>query len=213
MKNALILRRFSFIKSTILSTLLLVMLSCHYSFSAVTQFSNDNSSNYPSHSLGLGLGHVMLMGNFSDVGANDLGFNLFYEYKTSEVFSLLIDYGYSKHIANNHQNELIIKSLSPNLKIIFNEIDNLSIFGAGGFGFYHINRTTAPYAGSITGFGLNLGPGFDLTLNDHFKFGTWITLHSVFDKNDPDAKGPNGKTDMTIGGSYIRLFLSASYIF
>lgn len=165
------------------------------------------------HSLGIGFGQVMLFGSkFGDTASNDLGYNFIYEYKVSDMFSVLADYGYSRHLNDDRQNELIFKTFSPNFKLNFGYYDRLTIFGLAGFGLYHVNRTTGPYAGSVNSFGFNAGPGIDLRLNRHFKFGSMITFHNVFDKNDAEAKNPSGK-GMEIGGTYLRMFITASYVF
>ncbi len=158
------------------------------------------------HSLGAGFGEVILTGDFAKKYSNTLGVSGIYEYKASELFGVLADISYSKHDSDDGLNSLKIFGVTPNLKINLSYFDKLTAFVMTGFGFFNVSESIGPlYGGSVTTFGFSAGPGFDLRLNEHAKFGSLVTFHNLFSKTDPNAKNPVGK-GMSIGGTYLRLF-------
>lgn len=178
-----------------------------------SSFAEDGSkSAAQEHSLGLGFGQVILMGDFEKNFSDSLGFDFTYDYNASEMFGLLVDASYHKHKNATGENTAIIKSLTPSLKANFAYVDKLTVYGVAGLGVYWVGETIGQIAGSVTTFGFNAGPGAELRLNDHMKFGTNVGFYNLFTKADSEAKNPFGK-GMTIGGTFIRLFINISYIF
>lgn len=135
-----------------------------------------------------------------------------YEYRASDMFGVLADIGYSKHVDGTGRNILITKDFTPNLKINFSYFDELTIYGVGGFGIYHVNRTVFPASGSVTTFGFDTGPGFDLNLSNQLRFGALITFHHLFSKADSEAYNPAGG-GMEIGGTMLRMMVNVRYVF
>ncbi len=164
------------------------------------------------HSLGLGFGQVILMGDFEKNFSDSIGYDLTYDYNASEIFGIYVDASYHKHRNASGENTAIIKGLAPSLKANFAYVDKLTVYGLAGLGLYWVGETTGEIAGSVTTFGFNAGPGAELRLDDHLKFGTNVGFYNLFTKSDTEAKNPFGK-GMTIGGTFVRLFINISYIF
>lgn len=172
----------------------------------------DYSQRIHEHSFGVGFGQVILMGDLAKQVSDTIGLGLIYDYKASELFGVMVEGGYSKHIDSTGKNSFIARSFSPNLRVNLSYFDNLTIFAFGGFGIYSLDKTLFPTSGSVTTFGLDMGPGFELRLAPHAKFGSFISFNNAFTKSDSQAVNSLGN-GMSIGGTYMRLFLTASYIF
>ena len=165
------------------------------------------------HGVGLGLGQVLLMGDFAKNFSDSLGFQGIYSYEASQVFGLLVNLSLSSHSNADASNTLSLKALSPNLRINLAYIDKLVLYTFGGFGLVKADEKIGALQGSVTTLGFNLGAAFYLALDKHFQFGTQLSFHNVFGKTDPTtvtATNPNG---LSVGGTYLGLFLNVMYIF
>lgn len=164
------------------------------------------------HTVGIGVGEVLLMGDFSKNVDNALGLNLIYHFGASQLFGLTTLAHISSHSGGNGQNSLAIKGLSPNVRVNLGYYDRIVVYTLGGFGFFLVDEKIGVQSGSVTTFGLNLGGGVDLLLHPHFKFGTALTFHNIFGKTDP-ASAIGSSAALSIGGTYVGLFLAMGYIF
>ena len=165
------------------------------------------------HSAGFGFGQNLLMGDFSKNFSDSLGFQLMYGFEASEMFGLLAHISYSNHSNASGSNSLTIKGIAPDLKINLAYFDKLVLYGLTGFGIYKVDESLDHNAGSVVTLGFDLGAGFLLNLDKHFAFGTSLAFHNIFGKTDTatvNASAPNG---ITIGGTYMGIFLNLFYIF
>lgn len=166
-----------------------------------------------SHSVGIGLGQVLLMGDFSKNFSDGLGLKLTYGYEASDMFGLLASFGFSSHSNADASNTLLIKGFQPDLKVNFAYIDKLVLYGFTGFGIYRVNEALARNAGAVWTLGFELGTGFLLNLDNHFSFGSALGFNNIFGKTDSatvNASAPNG---ITIGGTFLSITLNGVYTF
>ncbi|MGE4232800.1 MAG: outer membrane beta-barrel protein [Bacteriovoracia bacterium] len=165
------------------------------------------------HSAGLGFGQVVLMGDYVKYFDNIIGLNLLYEYEASALFAIHSVIHYSSHTDTTGVNSLAIKGASPNLRINLAFFDKLSVYTMLGLGLYMIDETIGTLSGSGTTLGLNLGAGFDLSLDKHFKFGSALSFHNVFSKTDSSTISDSTPSGLNIGGTFMSLFLNIMYVF
>jgi hypothetical protein len=160
------------------------------------------------HSVGFGLGQTFLAGDFDRDGTDSITLDAFYDYSASHSFDMYANLHYSKHDFQNR--EVILPGLALGIKGKFVQFDSFSPYVQGGLGFYRpkvkriVDNALVESEGKVT-FGLNLGAGVELRLNENFKFGILASLHNPF-----DIKQDLG-TD--IEGSYSKLLLTGFYTF
>lgn len=174
--------------------------------------SSSSSSNTASgwgqthaHSVGIGFGQTFLTGNFGDYGEDKIALpDLLYSYSASHSFDMLVDAHYSSHSYNNRRVKLPGGSVSVKGKLY--QFDAFSPFALGGLGFYRPQITDGGYESKAKlTFGLNLGVGGDLKLNDMFTVGVLIQYHNPFDVKQSNAK--------KVEGSYAKLLITGMYTF
>ncbi len=160
------------------------------------------------HSVGLGLGQTFLAGDFDRDGNDAITVDAFYDYSASHSFDMFANLHYSKHEFKNR--EVVLPGLALGIKGKFVQFDSFSPYVQGGLGFYRpkvkriVDERLVESEGKIT-FGINLGAGVELRLNENFKFGLLASIHNPF-----DIKQELG-TD--IEGSYSKLLLTGFYTF
>ncbi|MBI3555146.1 MAG: outer membrane beta-barrel protein [Deltaproteobacteria bacterium] len=165
------------------------------------------------HGLGVNIGQVLLMGDFSKNFSDSLGWGFSYSYEASDMFGLLANLSFSNHSNANGTNTLAIKGLSPDLRVNLAYFDKLVLYAFGGFGLFHVNETVAQTPGSVWTFGLDLGTGFLLELDPHFQFGTSLGFHNVFSKTDPATSTSSNPNGILMGGTYLGIMLNIFYLF
>lgn len=160
------------------------------------------------HSIGIGIGQTFLRSDLGDNGNDKITPDLYYNYSASYSFDFLANLHYSKHTYLNR--EATIKGLALAIKGKGFQFDAFSPFVLGGFGFY-LPSVTRIQAGVPTEtrsqlvFGVNVGAGVELRLNDEATVGVIAHYHDPFDvRQDVGAK---------LEGSYMKLLIIASYTF
>lgn len=159
-------------------------------------------------SLGIGIGQNFLLGDFADLGEDAITFDLFYSYRASYSFDLLINAHFSEQDFN--RTEVSLLGLAASIKSHLFHLDSFSPFLLGGLGFYRpevtrvIDGALVESEAKIT-FGANAGAGVDLKLNDNYTVGILAQLHAPFRiKQD---------TQPAVTGMYSKLMLTAFYTF
>ena len=163
--------------------------------------------------IGVNVGQVLLMGDFSKNFSDSLGWGFSYSYEASDMFGLLANLTFSNHTNANGSNTLGIKGLSPDLRVNLAYFDKLVLYAFGGFGLFRINETVAQVPGSVWTFGLDLGTGFLLELDPHFQFGTSLGFHNIFSKTDPSTSTSTNPNGNLMGGTYLGIMLNIFYLF
>lgn len=165
------------------------------------------------HGVGLDLGQVLLMGDFSKSFSDSLGFGFTYSYEASDMFGLLLHFSGSSHSNADESNKLTIKGVSPDLRVNLAYFDKLVLYGFGGFGLFKVDETINHIDGSALTLGLNLGTGFLLELSPHFEFGTSLGFHNIFAKTDSKTVTSTNPGGFSIGGTYLGVMLNLFYLF
>lgn len=156
------------------------------------------------HSLGVGLGQTFLMGKFEEKGDDKITGDIFYAYSASYSFDLLLNIHSSNH---SYQDKKVwLRGLTMSIKARSYEFDAFSPFVAGGLGFYRPqvfkNNKTSDLKNT---FGMNLGAGMDLRLNNRVTVGLLTQYHLPFEVKQDDMEN--------VRGSYFKLLLTTMYLF
>ena len=160
------------------------------------------------HSLGVGLGQTFLKGDFGDEGADSITIDLYYNYAASYSFDMVANFHYSEHDFKGQKVQ--IPGLAIGIKSKFFQFDAFSPFALGGLGFYaptvtrRINNELVESSTRLT-FGVHMGGGVELKLNNKFSMGILAHYHNPFDVKQED--GPE------VEGSYVKLLLTTLYTF
>jgi len=160
------------------------------------------------HSFGLGLGQTFLRSDFHDQGTDKITPDLYYNYSASYSFDFMANLHWSKHSYLNQ--DVTVKGLALAIKAKVFQFDAFSPFFLGGFGFYlpqahRYQGATVKETREQLVFGMNLGTGVELRLNDEFTIGVIAHYHDPFDvrqENAPDLEG-----------SYMKLLIMGMYTF
>lgn len=157
------------------------------------------------HSAGIGFGQTFLTGSFGDYGEDKIALpDLFYAYSASHSFDMLVNGHYSSHSYNNRKVKIPGASVSVKAKLF--QFDAFSPFALGGLGFYRPQISDGAYESKAKlTFGINLGVGGDLKLNDMFTVGVLVQYHNPFDVKQDNAK--------KVEGSYAKLLITGMYTF
>lgn len=154
--------------------------------------------------IGIGLGQTFLLGTFEDLGENSINMDLVYSYMASYSFDLFLDYHYSKHPFKNTR--VVLQGFAPGIKAKMYQIDSFSPFLMAGLGFYRprVTRFVQDYgyieSKSKTTFGIHIGFGGDLRLNNLMSIGILGQFHNPFDvKQDIGPK---------VDGRYFKLLIT-----
>lgn len=160
------------------------------------------------HSLGIGLGQTFLRSDLAENGNDKITPDLYYNYSASYSFDFVANLHYSKHKYIGR--EATIKGLALAIKGKGFQFDAFAPFVMGGFGFYlpsvkRIQNGELTETRSQLVFGVNVGAGVELRLNDEATVGVIAHYHDPFDvRQDVGAK---------LEGSYMKLLILASYTF
>jgi hypothetical protein len=162
-----------------------------------------------SHNLSFGLGQTFLLGKLGDMNnviryENALGFQAKYNYGVSDLFAFQSDFGYSSHT----NGDLKLWHLSAGMRTNLVYYDRLVPYLNAGLGFYHpsltlVDRSTV----SATVFGLELGGGLDLFLNDRLFFGSSLTYHNMFSSTQNTSKN----IPYDVGGAFVTFLINVGF--
>lgn len=165
------------------------------------------------HGVGLGLGEVLLMGDFAKNFDNSIGFHGLYNYDASALFGLLVEVTYGSFSGGAaNANSLSIMGLTPHLKINLAYIDKLIVYSLVGFGLYKVSEKIGTIDAGVTTLGFDMGAGVNLALDQHILFGTQLAFSNIFGKTD-SATVTSTSPGLSVGGTYIGLFLNFIYVF
>lgn len=160
------------------------------------------------HSIGIGVGQTFLRSDLGENGNDKITPDIYYNYSASYSFDFVANLHYSEHEYLNR--EATIKGLALAIKGKGFQYDAFSPFVLGGFGFYlpsvkRIQGGIPTDTRSQLVFGVNLGTGVELRLNDEATVGVIAHYHDPFDvRQDVGAE---------LEGSYMKLLIIASYTF
>ncbi|MFA6236772.1 MAG: hypothetical protein WC635_05540 [Bacteriovorax sp.] len=160
------------------------------------------------HSVGLGVGQTFLRSDLGANGNDKITPDIYYSYSASYSFDFVANLHYSKHEYLNR--DATIRGLALAIKGKGFQFDAFSPFVLGGFGFYIpaatriINGVPTETRSQLV-FGVNLGAGVELRLNDEATVGVIAHYHDPFDVRQD--VGPE------LEGSYMKLLIIASYTF
>ena len=158
--------------------------------------------------MGIGIGQTFLRSDLADNGNDKITPDLYYTYSASYSFDFVANAHYSSHSYLNR--EATIKGLALAIKGKGFQFDAFSPFVLGGFGFY-LPSVKRIYNGIPTDtrsqlvFGVNVGAGVELRLNNEVTVGVIAHYHDPFDVRQD--VGP------VLEGSYMKLLIIASYTF
>lgn len=160
------------------------------------------------HSLGVGIGQTFLRSDLADNGNDKITADLYYTYSASYSFDFVANAHYSNHTFLNR--EATIEGLALAIKGKGYQFDSFAPFILGGFGFYlpsvkRIMNGVPTDTRTQLVFGMNVGAGVDLRLNDEVTVGVIAHYHDPFDVRQDT--GPK------LEASYMKLLLTASYTF
>lgn len=160
------------------------------------------------HSVGLGLGQTFLRSDFHDNGTDKITPDLYYNYSASYSFDFLANFHWSKH--SYLDRDVTVKGLALAIKAKGFQFDAFAPFALGGFGFYlpHAKRNEGGVLKKTRDqlvFGMNLGVGVELRLNDEFTVGVIAHYHDPFDVRQDNAAD--------LEGSYMKLLIMGMYTF
>lgn len=171
-------------------------------------FSSLNEQPLGAHSLGIGLGQTFLTGDFGENGEDSITVDLYYKYKASYSFDLIVNGHYSSHELADKKSELV--SLNAGIKAKLYNFDAFNPYVLGGLGFYlptvtRVIEDNLKNSESKLSFGTHIGVGGELELNEKFSVGVLAHYHNPFDVkqgNDPEVEG-----------SYYKLLFTTLYSF
>jgi hypothetical protein len=160
------------------------------------------------HSIGLGIGQTFLRSDLAQNGNDKITPDIYYNYSASYSFDFVANLHYSEHSFVGRT--ATIKGLALAIKGKGFQLDAFSPFALGGFGFY-LPQVKRMQNGVLTDtrtqlvFGVNVGVGGELRLNDEATVGVIAHYHDPFDvRQDTGEK---------LEGSYMKLLIIASYTF
>lgn len=148
----------------------------------------------PQHSMGIGLSHIFLYGDFNNPGKDHLGFDLTYNYLASHSFDFNATVHYSKRLI-----ELL--GFAMGIKGKLYQFDGFNPYFLAGFGLYRPQneKIEAKFV-----FGNHLALGVDLLLNKKFIISFLTQYHNPFDISNDEKE---------FKGSFLKIMMLYSYIF
>lgn len=160
------------------------------------------------HSLGVGIGQTFLYSQFEDNGQDEITVDLYYNYSASHSFDLLLNAHLSSHEFGETESDLF--GFAIGIKSKFYNIDNFTPFAVAGLGFYSptvVREVEGKLVESTSHlvFGVNLGAGGELKLNEKYSIGLMAHYHDPFDVKQ--EVGPK------VEGNYIKLLITSFYTF
>lgn len=160
------------------------------------------------HSLGIGIGQTFLNSELGQNGDDHITLDLYYNYRASHSFDLLVNLHRSSH--DRMPRETSVTGLAIGIKGRLFQFDSFSPFVLGGLGFY-VPTVTRYKNGNLfstptsLAFGNHFGGGGELKLNNKFKIAALMHIHNPFDiKQDMDKE---------LESSYYKLLLNTYYTF
>jgi hypothetical protein len=172
--------------------------------SASSNYSSSSQRKLQQHGLGFGLGQTFLMGNYGRYGQDKITMDLLYSYAASYSFDLLVNAHLSDH--RDEGDRMKLMGLTTSFKGRLVEYDNFSPYVLGGLGFYAPKaKREGEWTAQKIAFGLNLGGGVELRLNDHYVIGLMGQLHWPFKVQQ------DGQSDLK--GYYTKLLITGMYLF
>jgi len=171
---------------------------------------SGGSGNNSTHGFGLGIGQTFLLGDYSDHGSDDLTADIFYRYKASYSFDLLVNFHTSTQKDSNDQEKMDLMGLTTGIKARYFNFDNFAPFLIGGLGFYQPKATRYINGALVnsetkTTLGVHFGGGAELNLNQRYSFGLQGIYHYPFRiKQDSQP---------SLSGSYFKLMMILFYNF
>ncbi len=168
--------------------------------------------NLKGHQLAVSVGHNVLFGDWGERYNDNVSFGFHYIYEPTPIFGFQFNFGYAHH-SGLGEDRLVLFQIEPDLRINFFFYDNITMYGAGGFGFYPVGERLGISDGNVLAFGMNLILGLDLKLGDHLVFGPGVAFRSIFSKSDKDVHTPSFPSGMSMGGEFMRLFVQMGYAF
>lgn len=166
------------------------------------------SSSLKKHSVGLGLGQTFLMGDFDKHGENEISWDVLYNYSASHSFELMAGFHTNKY---TFQDTFVrTTALTTSFKGKLYQFDSFAPFALAGLGFYapkvrRILTNQIVESDTKIVFGVNIGAGVDLRLNQKFTIGMLAQYHNPFDVKQ--ELGPE------VEGSYTKLLITTMYTF
>lgn len=142
--------------------------------------------------LGAQLGHVGLGGNAGSKFSNAIGFGLDLGIRTNPTLDVIFHLQTSSH-SNNGGLNLYSQFISADWHLF--EFNDFDFFATGGPGFYFFKDSVV----TNSNFGLNLGAGVDIIIDEALRLGINGRYHSIF--------------SATNGGSYFTFMMKFGYLF
>ncbi|PIP93278.1 MAG: hypothetical protein COW00_09815 [Bdellovibrio sp. CG12_big_fil_rev_8_21_14_0_65_39_13] len=176
---------------------------------------SSSTENFPMPTLGsrvqrvaVGLGQNSLGGDYGDLGDNGLGVDVYYGYRASYMYELMVN---AHHFSmDNEQKTQTINMTSLNASVKGNlySFDSLDFFAQGGLGLYWPQAERNINGQKIDGdakavMGWTAGVGADLKLNSQYSTGVLGQYHDPFDQRTEDGQ--------KLGGRYFKLMWTFSY--
>lgn len=178
--------------------------------SSPTRSNGRSATKINSHNIGIGVGQTFMKSDFKSLGDDKVAIpDLYYTYTASRSFDFLANFHTSEHSIENQK--ITTTGLALAIKGRVYQYDNFAPYLVGGFGFYRPKvkrlldgQSLVNSEGKFT-FGMNMGAGAELILNDRVTVGTILHFHNPFSvqqDNQPE-----------VNGSYYKLLLTALYSF
>ena len=160
------------------------------------------------HSIGIGVGQTFLRSDFHEHGTDKITPDFYYNYSASYSFDFMANLHWSKH--KYLDRDVTVKGAAFSIKGKGFQFDAFSPFFLAGLGFYEPQATRIINGSRVKTreqlvFGMNLGGGVELRLNNEFTVGVIAHYHDPFDvrqENAPDLEG-----------SYMKLLILGMYTF
>ena len=154
------------------------------------------------------MGQTFLTGDFGENGEDSITVDLYYKYKASYSFDLIVNGHYSSHELADKKSELV--SLNAGIKAKLYNFDAFNPYVLGGLGFYlptvtRVVENDLKNSESKLSFGTHIGIGGELELNEKFSVGVLAHYHNPFDVKQGD--------DPEVEGSYYKLLFTTLYSF
>lgn len=144
------------------------------------------------HKVMFGVGQIFLFSDFSKKGNDKIVSDLEYIYVSQKKFDVTLD----THIFSLQKDdkEVTVWSMAPSIKYNFYKQESMTFYYKGAFGFYNVSMDESKWV-----FGVNLGAGAEVDLNDKYMVGIKTDYHMPF-----EVQFKNGDI---IDGSYMRLLV------
>ena len=161
------------------------------------------------HSVGVGIGQSFLKGELEENGGDKITADIYYNYSASYSFDMYANIHQSSHKYRGREVTLMGVALGIKSKLF--QYDAFSPFLMGGAGFYRpkVKRPLGDIGvveseGKYT-FGVNMGAGVELKLNNQVSMGFLGHYHDPFDVDQ--EFGPE------VEGRYFKLLIFGLYSF